>query len=278
MKDFVRRLFPDAHGLMGTLARLPDKPLSIQDYQTLVELHTLPEHRTRAAVLRHLPNIPEHAIQTIRVLPARYVCLPVLNRLRSVEQATDFVRAVELIKRVNMGVTDGNLRKSLDALRPGTPLRNWITRWLEKATNFWVPVPFVDPSEMILLQSADAMRDAAKRFENCLEGKIVQCALGRVLYVEYLPTPCIIQLESLSDGWVFESVHGVKNTSVDPATTQLVLKKLHACGVQIPARHWQAVRFNRVARLARVLDPFRDQVDLIDNELASLDGRMFDAA
>jgi hypothetical protein len=59
-----------------------------------------------------------------------------------------------------------------------------------------------------------------------------------------------------------------EDASVYPATTRLVLKKLHACGVQIPARHWQAVRFNRVARLARTLDPFRDQTDLIDDEFS----------
>ncbi|ANY85226.1 hypothetical protein BB934_44395 (plasmid) [Microvirga ossetica] len=131
---------------------------------------------------------------------------------------------------------------------------------------------------MVVLQSAAALRDVAKQFENCLEGKITQCALGRVLYVEYLPTPCIIQLVSLSDGWVFESVHGVKNTSVDPATTRIVLEKLHACGVQIPARHWQAVRFNRVARLARILDPFRDNADLIDDEFSDPDQRISHAA
>jgi hypothetical protein len=122
------------------------------------------------------------------------------------------------------------------------------------------------------------MRDAAKRFENCLEGKIVQCALGRVLYVEYLPTHSIVQLESLSDGWVFESIHGVRNTSVDPVTTRVVLKKLHACGVQIPARHWQAVHYNRVARMARILDPFRDQTDLIDDEFGGPDQRISYAA
>ena len=194
-----------------------------------------------------------------------------LDRLRSVEQATDFIRAVELIKRVCQGVTDDDLTTSLEASKADTPLRDWITRWLEKATAFWTPVPAVDGSEMIVLRSAAAMRDAAKRFENCLESKIPQCVLGRMLYVEYLPTPCIIELECLSGGWVFEAIHGRKNTSVDPATIRVVFQKLHAAGVQISARHWQAGRYNRVARLAGILDFCRDDVDLIDDELRDLE-------
>jgi hypothetical protein len=277
VRDLVRTLYPEAVGLVGALIKFSET-LSRSDYRALVELHSLPEHRTRRAVLYHLPSIPESAIQICRVLPAPYVRLPLLTRLRSVEQASDFVRAIELIKRVNPGVTDEVLASSLEALKSKTPLRGWVTRWLDKATEFWSPVPDVNESEMVVLQSAAAMRDVAKRFENCLEGQITQCALGRVLYVEYLPIPCIIQLESLSDGWVFESVHGVKNTSVDPATTRIVLEKLHACGVQIPARHWQAVRFNRVARLARILDPFRDNADLIDDEFSDPDQRISHAA
>jgi hypothetical protein len=278
VQDIVRALFPDAQGLTGILGKLGSDPLSMRDYQTLIELLTRPEHRARAVVLRHLPKIPENAIQSIQVLPAHYVCLALLNRIRSLEQAFDFARSVELIKRVNPSVMDDDLRISLEASRPGTSLRTWIRRWLEKATEFWVPPPTVDETDMIVLRSAAAMRDAAKRFQNCLEGKIAECSLGRMIYIENRSPACLIEIECLSNGWAYKAVHGERNTSVEPATTRLVLQKLNAAGVQIPARHWQAVRYNRVARLARVLDPFRDNADLIDDTLGDPDQEIFHAA
>jgi hypothetical protein len=194
-----------------------------------------------------------------------------LRRLSSVEQAADFIRAVELIKRVNPGIIDDDLTTSLEALKAYTPLQEWVKRWLEKATQFWTPAPTVDQSEMIVLRSAAAMRDAARRFENCLERKVPECALGRTLYVEYLPTPSIIELECLSNGWIYKAIYGPKNSSVDPTTVRLALSKLHAAGVQVSARHWQSARYNRVARLARILDLWRDDVDLIDDEPVDLE-------
>ena len=269
VRDIMRTLYPDALGLVRTLAKLSD-PLSVHEYGTLTALHTEPQHRPRIAALRHLPDIQRYAIPIILALPAPYISLPVLRRLTSLEQAEDLARGIELIKRINPGVTDDALRISLEASLPSTTIRHWTKRWLERATEFWMAVPSVNSSEMIVLRSAAAMRDAARRFQNCLECKIEECALGRAIYIEGRSPACLIELECLSDGWVFRSIHGEKNSSVDPATTRTVLKKLHGCGVQIPSRHWQAARFNRVARLARILDPFRDQADLIDNELIDL--------
>ncbi|MEE1614043.1 hypothetical protein [Microvirga sp. CF3016] len=248
------------------------------EYRTLVALHTEPRHRERVAVLRYLPQIARQAIPIILALPAPYLGLPALQRIRSVEQATDFERSIELIKLVIPDTSDDELVASLEALQPSTSIRDWTRRWISKATRFWQPTPTLDPNEMTVLRNAAAVRDAARRFGNCLETKIPQCALGRIVYVEYLPKSCIIELECLASGWIFEGAYGPQNTAVDPETIKQIIQKLHAAGVQIRAHHMQAGRYNRVARLAGALDLFRDDLDLIHDDLDDLAQEFADAA
>ena len=278
VRGIIRLLHPDAVGLVGALSKLGAVPLSRRDYRSLVALHTEPEHRHRIAVLRHLTHIPRQRIPIILALPAPYLSLPVLQRVASVDQALDFERSIELIRRVIPTITDDELVRSLTALKPSTSIREWTRRWISKATQFWQPAPIFDPDEMIVLRDAATMRDAAKRFENCLEHKVAHCALGRVLFVEYLPGSCIIELECLATGWIFEGVYGPQNTAVDPETIRQVVQKLGAAGVHVRASHMQASRYNRVARLAGALDLFRDDIDLINDDLDDLAQEFADAA
>jgi hypothetical protein len=264
VRDIVRCLYPAAKGLLGTLGKLGSEPLSKENYRLLIELHAHPENRCRAALLRHMPSIPQRTFSVLMALEPPYVSPKLVNRLGWIEDVEDFRRSVELIKRVIPGVSDDMLVSSLEMIAGGTSLRQWVQRWLERATCFWVEAPDFHGSDMVILGSAAAMRNAGRRFENCLESKIAQCALGRVIYIEYLPVPCIIELEALSGGWAFEAISGPKNTCVDSDTIRSVLKKLHAAGVQIPAQNWQAGRYNRVARFARIHDFSRDDIELID--------------
>ncbi|WP_134499247.1 hypothetical protein [Microvirga pakistanensis] len=85
--------------------------------------------------------------------------------------------------------------------------------------------------------------------------------MGRSDRTEYLPEPCVIELECLASGWIFDGVYGPQNTIIGPETTQQIVQNLYAAGVQVSASHMQASRYNRVARLAGALDLFRDDLD-----------------
>jgi hypothetical protein len=279
VRDIVRALHPEAIGLVRTLGKLGFDPLGVADYRLLSDLHTQPKHRSRALLLRHAARIPRRAIRILMALEAPYICLPLLKRLGSVEQVSDFQRSIELIKRVVPDVTDEELVASLQALKPDIGLGNWVQQhWLLRSTTFWTSSPVKDDAELVSLHSAAAMRDASRRFQNCLSGKIGFCALGRTLYLEYLPKPAIIELQVLDRGYLLETLYGPQNATVDPQTTSAIVRKLRAAGVLVPARLAQAARYNPVARLASILDFSRDDLTLIDDDISDLELGLADAA
>jgi hypothetical protein len=278
IREIIRALHPTAVGLIGTLGKLGFDPLGVTDYRLLTDLHTQPKHRSRALLLRHATKIPRRAIPILMALEAPYICLPLLKRLGSVEQVSDFQRSIELIKRVVPDVTDEELVASLQALKPDIGLGNWVQRWLLRSTTFWISPPITDDAELVSLHSAAAMHDASRRFQNCLSGKIGFCALGRTLYLEYLPKPAIIELQVLDRGYLLETLYGPQNATVDPQTTSAIVRKLKAAGVLVPARLAQAARYNPVARLASILDFSRDDLTLIDDDISDFELGLADAA
>lgn len=278
VRDLVRSLYPTSEGLVGILSKLGGEPLREETYRLLVDLHTQRQHRPRAMLLRHAPRIPERTFPVIMALEPPYLSLKLVKCLGSVEQVKDFQRSIELIKRVIPSISDDVLVSSLDMIAPGTSLGQWVQRWLERATCFWVEPPDLRASGMAILESAFAMREAGRRYKNCLETRIGFVALGRSLFLEYEPRPCIVELERLHSGWVFSGVYGAENLAVDSAIAQEVIEKLHTAGIHIPARHLEATYYNRVARIAGIFDFSRDDFGLIDDGLAELERELAESA
>ncbi|WP_157961331.1 hypothetical protein [Microvirga flavescens] len=266
VRDIVRHLYPNAEGLVGVLAKIGDEPLSEENYRLMVEIHTQPQHRARLSALRHVPRVPARAFAILMALEPPYVSIKLVKRLASIHQVKDFQRSIELIKRVVPTANDDVLVASLESLETGENLGNWIQRWLDRASHFWIEPPLLDTSEFAVLANADAMREAGHRFENCLVTKVAFVALGRSLFLEYLAHPCIIELEHLDIGWAFHAIHEKSNLPVNPAITRQVLKKLNTAGIRIPARHFQASCYNRVAELANIFDLSRDDFGVGDEE------------
>lgn len=278
IREIMRCLFPVSDGLAGVLRKLGDVPLPRTDYDVLISLHTQPEHRSRAVLLRHIPNLPRRAIPTLLALEPPYVLPAVLDRVGSVEQALDFARSVELIKRVVPNVSDERLVASLNRLKPGATLGQWIKRWLSRATTFWIEPPLQDNMKIVCLGSAAALNDAARRFRNCLSGKVTACALGRTLFLEYLPTPVVIELTVLDRGFLLEAMYGPENATPEPKTRAAIVRQLTAAGIFVQSRDAQACRYNRVARLASIYDFARDDLDLFENDVFETESGMDDAA
>jgi len=214
VRDLLRALYGPVEGLIGTLSRLGFDPLAPEDYWTLIEVHTDPRHRSRARILRSLRTVTGQSIRTLLVLQPPYLLPVLVRRLSSVQQIDDFQCSIDLIKRLVPGVIDADLVASLKSLRPSTHIREWVTRWLHRTTVFLNDPPIKDDNEFVLLNSASAIRDAARRYSNCLaRDRLDHCALGREGYVEHLPTQTLVELRLLNRGAVLGELHGVRNSS-----------------------------------------------------------------
>jgi hypothetical protein len=265
VRDIVRALYGPVEGLVGALGRLGSNPLAPEDYRALIEIHADPRHRSRVRVLRNMTTITGQSIRTLMALKPPYLLPILVRRLGSVQQAEDFECSVELIKRLVPEATDADLLASLEHLRPSTHIREWVTRWLHRATVFLNDPPIRDDDEFVLLNSASAIRDAARRYSNCLKrDRLVHCALGREGYVEHLPSQTLVELRILDRGAVLEGLHRPRNSFVDVEAARRIITGLQNRGVLIPVQLAQPSAYRKVARFARIYDLTKSEFDLIE--------------
>ncbi len=259
-------------GLLGALKRIGDEPLPRDAYRTLVSMLTEPEHRARAKVLRQMSSITAHHLTTLMWLEEPFILKELVENLRP-KDVSRFWMAIGLIHELVPEVKTEDLVASLQrSLQPGAGLDRWVQRWASKATQFQISPSGIDRA-FTPLASAEAVMDAATRYRNCLGIKFGALALGRVSYLEYRPTPAIIELTALSEGrWAcLDGIYGPKNASLDPGTKRLIRRKLQASGVLVYARHTEASRWNSVARLLGIYD-HDDPILEGDFDLTQLEG------
>jgi hypothetical protein len=255
VRDVVNAVFGPVDGLFGALKRFGDEPLPRDAYRTLVSVLTEPEHRARAKVLQQMSSITAHHLTTLMWLEEPYILKELVENLRP-KDVSRFWMAVGLIHQLVPEVKTEDLVASLQrSLQPGAGLDRWVQRWASRATQFPISPSGIDKA-FTPLASAEAVRDAATRYRNCLGTKFGALALGRVFYLEYRPAPAIIELTALSEGrWAcLDGIYGPNNASLDPGTRCLIQRKLQASGVLVYARHAGARRWNSVARLLGIYD------------------------
>jgi hypothetical protein len=272
VRDIVHALHGPVDSLLGALKRLGDEPLPRDAYRTLVSVLTEPEHRARAKVLRQMSSITPHHLTTLMWLEKPFILKELVENLRP-KDVSRFWMAVGLIHQLVPEVKTEDLVASLQrSLRPGTGLDNWLQRWASRATQFPISLSGIDMA-FTPLASAEAVRDAATRYRNCLGTKFGALALGRVLYLEYRAAPAIVELIALSeDRWVcLDGIYGPKNASLDPGTKRLIRRKLQSSGVLVYARHAEVSRWNSVARLLGIYD-HDDPILEGDFDLTQLEG------
>ena len=152
----------------------------------------------------------------------------------------------------------------------------WATRWIKKASRFPVSPPVPEGGEFVLLDSAQAIHDAATRYRNCLRGRVGYVATGRAAFVEHRPSETIIELQSLSEGrWLLETVNGPGNRRVDPFAARTICHKLQTAGILVRAHLAHAEKYTSTARLLGITS--RDGMDNDDEYDGELDFRDLDA-
>lgn len=273
VRDIVNALHGPVDGLVGVLARLGDQPLLPTTYGAIVSLLLEPEHRARAKVLRRQPEITSSTVSVLLALQMPWIRSDLVGYLKTTEQVGQFTAAVELIQNLVPEVTDDALVQSLSA---DVTLSQWVTRWIKKASQFPVSPPVPEGGEFVVLDSAQAIHDAATRYRNCLRGRVGYVATGRSAFVEHRPSETIIELQSLSEGrWLLETVNGPGNRRVDPAAARAICLKLQAAGILVRAHLAHAEKYTSTARLLRITS--RDGIDNDEEYDGELEFRDLDA-
>jgi hypothetical protein len=100
------------------------------------------------------------------------------------------------------------------------------------------------------------MRDAGRKFSNCLQSKLPFVALQRNVYYVWHGNPgAIVELESFSrEQWAISGIFGPKNGRVDAQTLRGIRTKFERTGILVKSYYAQHRDLNTCAKLLGIAD------------------------
>jgi hypothetical protein len=225
-------------GLERALGRLGETAWTTEAYCKLVDLLADPK---AAKLLRHAEGIDVGAVARLDRLPGPMGRALGLAGLITDDAATAVAEAAGAI-----------------ACRSGAAVAQAATaRWAEVETEAALfeavredlypeppPPPFEGTVRLRPLTSKAAMRDAARRYNNCLATRVNHAVGGFSAYYEWTANPGAI-VEISRDaifGWRLEEAKGPNNDALDKHSRASLVAELTAMGVYVGRSGWQLER------------------------------------
>lgn len=227
-----------APGLERALTRLGDTAWPGESYRRLLDLLADPQ---AAKVLRHAEAIDPAVVGRLGLLPAamgRSLALALLvtdDAARAVSEAADAI-----------------------ACRSGGAVAEAATlRWSELETEAALfeavredlypeppPPPFPGNERLKPLATKAAMREAAKRYDNCLATRVTNAVSGFSAFYEWTGGDgAVVEIgRDAIFGWRLEEARGPKNAVLDKDTRAELVGDLTAMGVYVGRSGWQLER------------------------------------
>jgi hypothetical protein len=225
-------------GLERALGRLGETAWTPEAYRTLVDL--LADARA-AKLLRHAEVIHADAVARLDRLPG-----PMRRALGLSGQITD--DAATAVAEAAGAI----------ACRSGAAAAEAATaRWAEVETEAALfeavredlypeppPPPFEGTEQLRPLTTKAALRDAARRYNNCLATRVTHAVGGFSAYYEWAGNPGAV-VEISRDaifGWRLEEAKGPNNDALDKDSRASLAAELTAMGVHVGRSGWQLER------------------------------------
>jgi len=225
-------------GLERALGRLGETAWTAGAYRKLVELLADPR---AAKLLRHAETIDAGAVARLDRLPEPMRRALGLAGLITDDAASAVTEAAGAIAR-----------------RSGAAVAEAATaRWAEAETEAALfeavredlypeppPPPFEGTARLRPLTTKAALRDAARRYDNCLATRVTHAVGGFSAYYEWTGNPGAI-VEISRDaifGWRLEEAKGPNNDALDKDSRASLAAELAAMGVHVGRSGWQLER------------------------------------
>jgi len=225
-------------GLERALGRLGETAWTAQAYRKLVDLLAEPK---AAKLLRHAEAIDAGAVARLDRLPAPMDRALALAGLITDDAATAVAEAAGAI-----------------ACRSGAAAAEAAAmRWAEAETEAALfeavredlypeppPSPFEGTAKLRPLATKAAMREAARRYNNCLATRVTHAVGGFSAYYEWTGNPgAIVEIgRDAIFGWRLEEAKGPNNDVLDKDSRAALVAELTALGVYVGRSGWQLER------------------------------------
>ena len=228
-------LDPAPEGLARALERLGEIAWAPEDYRVLVALLADPKP---AKTLRHADQIDPLQVRTLGALP------------RPLRDAGGAAVRVSAAQAKLLAEAHALLARRL----PETVLAERIAVWTRAPTaktlfnlvaddfRRELPKPPHPGTERLRpLETVAAIRDAARRYRNCLANYVDAAVDRRCAIYEWLPAPGAV-IELTPDtyfGWRLDQARLENNKSVDDATRAAIVEELRGMGIHVGRSAWQ---------------------------------------
>ncbi|MBO9707176.1 MAG: hypothetical protein J7521_03090 [Caulobacter sp.] len=229
---------PAPEGLPRAVEQLGEIAWSPRDYRDLVALLG---RSAPAKTLRHANGITPGQVRTLATLPEPLRDAGGVVVRVTPDQADLLAEAHVLLgRRLPAQVLAGRIQAWIRA-PTAKALFNLVAddfrRELPKA-----PHPGTD--RLKPLETAQAIRDAARRYRNCLANYVDYAADQQSAIYEWLPAPGAV-VELTPDayfGWRLDQARLENNKSVDEATREAIVEELRGMGIHVGRSAWQIRR------------------------------------
>lgn len=245
-------LDPAPDGLRRALEHLGEIAWSPADYRALSVLLAEPATAKR---LRHAETITPEQVRTLAALPAtvRDAGGPAVRMTPPQAELLAEAHAM-LSRRLTPTVLDERVR----AWSQAANARALFGLVADDFRHELPKPPHPGTDRLKPLETVAAIRDAARRYRNCLEGYVDHALDERSAIYEWLPAPgAVIELTPDSFfGWRLDQARLRSNKGVDEATRQAIVAELRGMGLHVGRSAWQVRRaLNQAASPGFKLEP-----------------------
>ncbi|MDO9473359.1 MAG: hypothetical protein Q7J28_09920 [Caulobacter sp.] len=273
-KDILEAAFGDAPaGFQASLRRVGYTPLRRPEgYVRLHSMFAEPSQRPRQKALLQMVAINDGVLDAITTLSGPLLHPKIISKVTNPGFAERLASTLDLVMEVNSAATPDAISKSVSDLGDRANLMEWLRRFLVKADRFPVP-PFGDGDEEFApLKNGGDLADAGRRFQNCLETKVLQVLAGRCAFYEFKSGDgAIAAFHRLDCGeWLLTKVYGPGNRTVSAEVNDAVRQKSRSLGVRFLAPMPVAARYVMADRMFQMDDPYGWWPDIVE-ELNSLE-------
>lgn len=226
-------------GLARALTRMGDLAWTAEDYRTLLRLLADP---VAAKSLRHAEAIEPAVLRRLEALPPPMAGAVHLAMALSADGAVVLREAYDALRR-----RDGPAVADAAAARwAKAEFAKTVFDWArEDLTPELLTPPHPGTARLKPLASKAALRDAARRYRNCLADHLPHAALGNSAYYEWEGPPAAIVQVSRDHvfGWRLDEVRAARNAAVPEEAREPLLDELALIGVHVGRSGWELHRW-----------------------------------
>lgn len=226
-------------GLAQALGKIGARPKSHRFYGKLLEAL---RRRATAKSIWHAQSITEDLLDAVLGLPPEALSGRLVKFAGRHRRSIIVSEAIHLTEVLLPRHDHEKAIRALSRVGTGREFGNWVSRWIESA-DFPSP-PWAGTNKIRPLVSAEAIRDAARRYRNCLGDLVRTAVIGESAFYEKVgPHPAIIEVALRGRlGWFVRDIRGPGNKDIDRDTHAEVLAQFEKAGIRSEAGVDDALR------------------------------------